>query len=205
MQMVATGSADYALAVGADVMSSIIDYTDRTTCVLFGDGAGAAIVGPTEPGSDRGILSTHIFTDGSLAGALLIPGGGSKEPFSADVLAAKRHKVHMTGQDVFKSAVKNLYSASANALQRAGMTTVDTDWVCAHQANKRIIDQVVTRLEVPSEKVLMNIEQVGNTSSASIPVLLDQSMRAGKVRPGDTVLMCALGAGISWGSAIVRI
>ena len=107
--------------------------------------------------------------------------------------------------DIFKVAVKNLYSASANALQRAGMTTVDIDWVCAHQANKRIIDQVVTRLEVPSEKVLMNIEQVGNTSSASIPVLLDQSMRAGKVRPGDTVLMCALGAGISWGSAIVRI
>jgi 3-oxoacyl-[acyl-carrier-protein] synthase-3 len=111
----------------------------------------------------------------------------------------------MRGQDIFKSAVRNLCSASRDALQRAGVSAADLDWVCAHQANKRIIDQVVNRLELPSEKVLMNIDRVGNTSSASIPILLDQSMRQGKVRPGETVLMCALGAGISWGGAVVRV
>jgi 3-oxoacyl-[acyl-carrier-protein] synthase-3 len=111
----------------------------------------------------------------------------------------------MKGQDIFKVAVRNLHSASKNALDAAGMTNADVDWVCAHQANKRIIDQVVLRLEVPEEKVLMNIDRVGNTSSASIPILLDENVRSGKVKQGDTVLMCALGAGISWGSALVRL
>jgi 3-oxoacyl-[acyl-carrier-protein] synthase-3 len=111
----------------------------------------------------------------------------------------------MKGQDIFKQAVKNLLSASRNALERAGMTKNDVRWVCAHQANKRIIDQVMARVEIGPERVLMNIERVGNTSSASIPILLDENLRANTIRPGDTVLMCALGAGISWGSAIVRM
>ncbi len=208
-QFIATGQMKHVLVVGVELLSRVTDWTDRTTCVLFGDGAGAAVLGPAGPGRDgakpRGVLSTSISTDGSLAPALRIPGGGSVAPTSHATVDQKLNFVHMKGQDVFKSAVKNLYSASANALERAGMTTADIDWVCAHQANKRIIDQVVSRLEVPSEKVLMNIERVGNTSSASIPILLDQSLRAGKVHEGDTVLMCALGAGISWGSAIVRI
>jgi 3-oxoacyl-[acyl-carrier-protein] synthase-3 len=208
-QFVRSGQMRHILVVGVELLSRVLDWTDRTTCVLFGDGAGAAVVGPAEEQDDatrpRGILSTSIMTDGALAPALWIPGGGSVSPTSHATVDQKLHYVHMKGQDIFKVAVKNLYSASRDALAQAGMTHSDVDWVCAHQANKRIVDQVVARLEVPTEKVLMNIDRVGNTSSASIPILLDENRRAGKVKDGDTVLMCALGAGVSWGSAIVRI
>jgi 3-oxoacyl-[acyl-carrier-protein] synthase III len=208
-QFVRSGQMRHILVVGVELLSRVLDWTDRTTCVLFGDGAGAAVVGPAEEQGDvtrpRGILSTSIMTDGALAPALWIPGGGSVAPTSHTTVDQRLHYVHMKGQDIFKVAVKNLYSASKDALAQAGMTHADIDWVCAHQANKRIVDQVVARLEVPKEKVLMNIERVGNTSSASIPILLDENRRAGKVKDGDTVLMCALGAGVSWGSAIVRI
>jgi 3-oxoacyl-[acyl-carrier-protein] synthase-3 len=208
-QFIATGQMRHVLVVGVELLSRVIDWTDRSTCVLFGDGAGAAVIGPSNASAadakPRGVLSTSILTDGSLAMSLNIPGGGTAAPTTHDTVGAKLQYVHMRGQDIFKVAVKNLLSASKNALERAGMTKTDIDWVCAHQANKRIIDQVVARVEVPPEKVLMNIERVGNTSSASIPILLDESLRSGKVKPGDTVLMCALGAGISWGSAIVRI
>jgi 3-oxoacyl-[acyl-carrier-protein] synthase III len=208
-QFVRSGQMKHVLVVGVELLSRVLDWTDRTTCVLFGDGAGAAVVGPADdaqwPARPRGILSTSIMTDGSLAPALWIPGGGSVSPTTHDTVDRKLHYVQMKGQEIFKVAVKNLYGASKSALERAGMTEGDIDWVCAHQANKRIVDQVVARLEVPPEKVLMNIDRVGNTSSASIPILLDESMQAGKVREGDTVLMCALGAGISWGSALVRI
>jgi 3-oxoacyl-[acyl-carrier-protein] synthase-3 len=208
-QFIATGQMRHVLVVGVELLSRVLDWTDRATCVLFGDGAGAAVLGPSDAkegtAKPRGVLSTSIVTDGSLAMSLRIPGGGSASPTTHTTVDSKLQFVHMKGQDIFKVAVKNLLSASKNALQRAGMTESDIDWICPHQANKRIIDQVVARLEVPAEKVLMNIDRVGNTSSASIPILLDESLRAGKVRQGDTVLMCALGAGISWGSAIVRI
>jgi 3-oxoacyl-[acyl-carrier-protein] synthase-3 len=144
-------------------------------------------------------------SDGALAQSLMIPGGGSVSPASHEVIELKKHKVHMKGQDIFKVAVRNLFSASKNALDAAGMTSDDVDWICPHQANLRIIDQVTSRLAVPQEKVLVNIDRVGNTSSASIPILLDENVRSGKIKPGDTVLMCALGAGISWGSALVRM
>jgi 3-oxoacyl-[acyl-carrier-protein] synthase-3 len=208
-QFIATGQMRHVLVVGVELLSRVLDWSDRSTCVLFGDGAGAAVFGPSDAKESdpepRGVLSTSILTDGSLALSLRIPGGGSASPTTHETVDAKLQYVHMKGQDIFKVAVKNLLSASKNALERAGMTKNDIDWVCAHQANKRIIDQVVARVEVAPEKVLMNIDRVGNTSSASIPILLDESLRAGKVRPGDTVLMCALGAGISWGSAIVRM
>jgi 3-oxoacyl-[acyl-carrier-protein] synthase-3 len=208
-QFIKTGQMKHILVVGVELLSRVLDWTDRTTCVLFGDGAGAIVVGPAGDEGDearpRGVLSTSMMTDGALAASLWIPGGGSVSPTTHSTVDEKLHYVQMKGQDVFKVAVKNLFSASKDALDRAGMTNADIDWVCAHQANKRIVDLVVTRLELPQEKVLMNIERVGNTSSASIPILLDESLRAGKVRQGDTVLMCALGAGISWGSAIVRM
>ncbi len=208
-QFISTGQLKYVLVVGVELLSRFVDWTDRTTCVLFGDGAGAAVIGPAESSradeKPRGVLSTSILADGSLAPALWIPGGGSASPASHATVDRKLHYVQMKGQDIFKSAVRNLYSASKLALGRAGMTTADLDWVCAHQANKRIIDQVVARLEVASDKVLMNIDRVGNTSSASIPILLDENLRSGRVREGHSVLMCALGAGVSWGSAIVRI
>jgi 3-oxoacyl-[acyl-carrier-protein] synthase-3 len=208
-QFIATGAMRHVLVVGVELLSRVVNWTDRTTCVLFGDGAGAVVLGPADvqPGDakPRGLLSTSILTDGSLSGALRIPGGGTASPSSHATVEQQLQYIHMKGQDVFKVAVKNLLSASRSALARAGMTQDDIDWICAHQANKRIIDQVVARVEVPAEKVLMNIERVGNTSSASIPILMDESIRAGKIKAGDTVLMCALGAGISWGSAIVRL
>jgi 3-oxoacyl-[acyl-carrier-protein] synthase-3 len=211
-QFVRSGAMKHVLVVGVELLSRVIDWQDRTTCVLFGDGAGAVVVGPADaPSADAsaerpsGILSTAIHTDGTLATSLLIPGGGSVTPASHEVIEKKLHKVHMKGQDIFKVAVKNLFSASKNALDAAGMTEADVDWICAHQANLRIIDQVTSRLHVPAEKVLVNIDRVGNTSSASIPILVDENYRSGKIKKGDTVLMCALGAGISWGSALVRM
>ncbi len=208
-QFIRTGAMRHILVVGVELLSRVVNWQDRTTCVLFGDGAGAVVVGPSESRADdpepRGILSTKILTDGSLACSLMIPAGGSVTPVTHEALEQKKNKVFMRGQDIFKVAVKNLYSASKNALDEAGLTPEDVDWICPHQANMRIIDQAVMRLPMPREKVLTNIDRVGNTSSASIPILLDESVRAGKVKPGDIVLMCALGAGISWGSALVRM
>jgi 3-oxoacyl-[acyl-carrier-protein] synthase III len=208
-QFIATGQMRHVLVIGVELLSRFVDWTDRTTCVLFGDGAGAVLLGPADiqaaDPKPRGLLSTAILTDGTLADSLRIPGGGTAAPPTHETVDRKLQYIHMKGQDVFKVAVRNLLSASRNALERAGMTQDDIDWICAHQANKRIIDQVIARAEVPAEKVLMNIERVGNTSSASIPILLDENYRAGKIKAGDTVLMCALGAGISWGSAIVRL
>jgi 3-oxoacyl-[acyl-carrier-protein] synthase-3 len=209
-QFIRGGAMKNVLVIGVELLSRVVNWEDRTTCVLFGDGAGAVVLGRNDDADanaskPRGVLSTAIHTDGSLATSLWIPGGGSVRPASREVIDEKLHKVAMKGQDIFKVAVRNLYSASKNALDAAGMTNADIDWVCAHQANLRIINQVVTRLEVPDEKVLLNIDRVGNTSSASIPILLDENVRAGKIKKGDTVLMCALGAGISWGSALVRM
>jgi 3-oxoacyl-[acyl-carrier-protein] synthase-3 len=203
-QFIATGAANCILVIGVELLSRILNWDDRTTCVLFGDGAGAVVLGPAKD-DGRGILSTRIFTDGSLSGALHIPGGGSQEPLTADGIERKRNKVHMTGSEVFKVAVKNLTSCSALALKAAGLTSKELDWVVAHQANLRIITQVSDRLGFPLDKFILNIEEYGNTSSASIPIALDEAVRDGRIKPGQTVLFCALGAGISWGSAIVRM
>ncbi|HTQ47824.1 MAG TPA: beta-ketoacyl-ACP synthase III [Polyangiaceae bacterium] len=208
-QFIASGQMKHILVVGVELLSRVVDWTDRTTCILFGDGAGAAVLGPSgardgDP-RPRGVLSTSIQTDGTLARSLDIPGGGSVNPTTHATVDERLQYVHMKGSDIFKVAVKNLMSASKSALERAQMTKDDLDWLCPHQANRRIIDQVMQRVDVPAEKVLLNIDRVGNTSSASIPILLDEARRSGKVKDGDTVLMCALGAGISWGSAIVRM
>jgi 3-oxoacyl-[acyl-carrier-protein] synthase-3 len=206
-KFVRTGAAKHVLVIGVELLSRILDWEDRTTCVLFGDGAGAVVIGPTTPEeaeAGRGILSTQIFTDGALAPALLIPGGGSKEPFSAEVLANKRHLVHMSGQDVFKAAVRYLAAASRAALDAAQIDPKQLDWVVAHQANIRILQAVSQRVEIPMERFFINIHKYGNTSSASIPIALDEALEEGKILPGQTVLMCALGAGISWGAAVIR-
>jgi 3-oxoacyl-[acyl-carrier-protein] synthase III len=203
-QFIANGSAGCILVIGVELLSRILDWKDRTTCVLFGDGAGAVVLGPARD-DGRGILSTRIFTDGSLAGALHIPGGGTAEPHTPEGLERKRNKVHMTGSEVFKTAIKNLTSASTIALKAAGLTSAELDWVVAHQANLRIINQVSERLGFPLAKFILNIEEYGNTSSASIPIALDEAVRDGRIKPGQNVLLCALGAGISWGSAIVRL
>lgn len=208
-QFIRTGAARHVLVVGVEMLSRVVDWSDRTTCVLFGDGAGAVVLGPaagaTSGGKARGVLGTRLATDGAMTGALMIPAGGTALPITREVLDGRRNKVQMKGQDVFKVAVKNLKSASQGVLDDLGMTGDELDWICPHQANLRIIDLAVERLGVPREKILVNIDRVGNTSSASIPILLDESLRSGRVRAGDTVLCCALGAGISWGAAVLRM
>jgi 3-oxoacyl-[acyl-carrier-protein] synthase III len=203
-QFISTGFARRVLVIGAELLSRVVNWTDRGTCVLFGDGAGAVVLGPSA-GDGCGILASRIFTDGSLISALIIPGGGTAEPLTPEGIAAKRYTIHMQGQDVFRTAVKNLSSASTAVLDDAGLQGTDVDWVVAHQANLRILSGVSDRMSMPMEKFVINIQEYGNTSSASIPIALDEAVRDGRIKPGQTLLMCALGAGISWGAALVRM
>jgi 3-oxoacyl-[acyl-carrier-protein] synthase III len=203
-QFIRSGTYRRILVVGVELLSRILNWKDRVTCVLFGDGAGAAVLAPAA-GDGRGVLSTRLYTDSSLSDSLCIPAGGSREPLTAESLAAQRNKVFMVGSDIFKIAVKNLTAASRAALDHAGLDANGVTWVVPHQANLRIINQVALRLDVPLERFVLNIERYGNTSSASIPLALDEAVRDGRIKQGDTVLMCALGAGISWGSALVRM
>lgn len=200
---VRTGMARNVLIIGAEMITRYVDWEDRNTCVLFGDGAGAAVVGPSEDG-ERGILSTHIYADGTQAEALWIPGGGTRTPMSHEVIDQKLHRVKMAGKEVFKYAVKALSSSAETALTANGLTAADVDWLIPHQANMRIIEGVVQRTGVPMERCFVNIDKTANTSSASVPIALDQAVRAGQVKPGQNVLLCALGGGIAWGSALLR-
>ncbi|MBN1656347.1 MAG: ketoacyl-ACP synthase III [Deltaproteobacteria bacterium] len=201
--LIQANQAKYILVIGVELLSRILNYEDRATCVLFGDGGGAAVVGPSS-GDGRGIISTHLYADGSQAKSLYIPAGGSRTPASEQTVRDKQHFVHMAGQDVFKFAVKSLSSAIQTAIRSSGLTPKDIDWVIPHQANIRIIDAVANRCNIPKERFYINIERVGNTSSASIPIALDEAVRNGLVRPGQNLLFCGLGAGITWGSALVR-
>ncbi len=203
-QFIRTGMQQRILVVGVELLSRIIDWQDRTTCVLFGDGAGAAVLGVSDVPEHR-VLSTKLYTDSSLAESLCIRAGGSREPVTAEAIEQRRNKVLMNGQDIFKVAVRNLTSASQSALAAAGLSAKDVDWVVPHQANLRILSQVSHRLEVPLDRFVLNLERYGNTSSASIPLALDEGLRDGRIQPGQTVLMCALGAGVSWASALIRI
>ena len=203
-QFVRTGALKRVLVVGVEVLSRILNWKDRATCVLFGDGAGAVVLGPAD-GDGRGLLSTKLHTDPSLTDSLYIPAGGSRERLTSDGIVAQRDKVVMVGSDIFKIAVKNLTGASRAALEAAGLTADSVKWVVPHQANLRIIANVAQRLDIPLERFVLNIDRYGNTSSASIPLALDEAVRDGRIQKGDTVLMCALGAGISWGSALVRM
>jgi 3-oxoacyl-[acyl-carrier-protein] synthase-3 len=203
-QFIQSGAHQNVLVIGVELLSRVLNWKDRATCVLFGDGAGAAVLTPA--GEDgRGVLSTRLYTDATLAESLCIPAGGSKEPLTAAGIEQGRDKVHMVGGDIFKVAVKNLTSASREALEVAGLDANAVDWVVPHQANMRIITQVAQRLDIPLDRFVLNIERYGNTSSASIPIALDEGVRDGRIQPGHTVLMCALGAGISWASALARM
>lgn len=202
-QYIRSGTAKRALVIGVELLTRIIDWEDRNTCVLFGDAAGAMVVGPSQDDS-RGILSTHLHTEGALTDILCIRGGGSKHPASEEVLEQKLHKVSMNGREVFKFAVRSLSDAVNEALQANKVTADQVDHVIAHQANIRIIDAVLERLNLPQEKVWLNIHKYGNTSSASLPMTLDEANRAGRLKAGDTIAMMAIGAGMAWGSALVR-
>ena len=202
-QFVQTGKVKRALVVGVELLSRLIDWTDRNTCVLFGDAAGAMVVGPSEDAS-RGLLSTHLHTDGTAAMTLCIPGGGSQHPQSEEVLAKKLNKVAMQGKEIYKYAVRALPEAVLEALAANGVTADSIDHVIAHQANLRIIESVMDRLGIPLEKCWLNIARYGNTSSASLPITLDEANRAGRLKPGDLIAMMSIGAGMAWGSALVR-
>ncbi|MGQ0504098.1 MAG: 3-oxoacyl-ACP synthase III family protein [Myxococcaceae bacterium] len=201
-QYIATRRIKRALVIGAELLTRVINWKDRNTCVLFGDAAGAMVIGPSE--DDSGILSTHLHSDGDAADILTIPGGGSKHPQSAQVLEQQLQHVHMNGREIYKFAVRALPEAVKEALAHNGLSTDQITHVIAHQANQRIIEAVMERLSVPLEKCWLNIAKYGNTSSASLPTTLDEANRAGKLKKGDLIAMMAIGAGMSWGSALVR-
>jgi 3-oxoacyl-[acyl-carrier-protein] synthase-3 len=197
-----SGKVDKALIVGSDALSRMLNWKDRGTCILFGDGAGAVVLGASENGS--GVLSTKLRTDGSYAKMLYVPAGGSLKPPSPETVRNNEHTIAMNGKEVFKIAVRSMEEISRQALDEAGVTIDQVSLVIPHQANKRIIVALAERLGVPMEKVMVNLEKYGNTSAASIPVALDEAKRAGRIRPGDIVLLNAFGAGFAWGAAVVK-
>jgi 3-oxoacyl-[acyl-carrier-protein] synthase-3 len=200
---VATGTSRTILVLGGEKLSCITDWEDRSTAVLFGDGAGAAIVRPAQP-DGRGILSTFLKTDGRLAPLLWIPGGGSLEPVSEKVLRERSHFMKMKGREVFKAAVLAMAEATDEALRRACVTADQIDLFVPHQANVRIIEATAKHAGIPMDKVMVNLEKYGNTSAASIPLALEQALEEGRVAKGSLLLFVAFGAGFTWGSAVVR-
>jgi 3-oxoacyl-[acyl-carrier-protein] synthase-3 len=202
-QQVATGACDHALVVGADVMSSIIDYTDRATCVLFGDGAGAAVLSPAEPGGPAIIDFCHL-TDGTGGPALCMPAGGSRLPASHDTVDQRLHYVKQDGATVFKFAVKMTEEISRRILDRNGLTASDLDLFVSHQANRRIIEAGTERLGVDPSKVVINLERFGNTTAGTIPLALACARREGRLKHGDLVLLASVGAGFTVGSVLLR-
>lgn len=202
-RFIVSGQSKRVLVVGVELLTRIMDWTDRNTCVLFGDAAGAMVMAPTDD-DDRGLLSTHLHTDGRQAEILYMPGGGSRSPASADTIAAKAHFVKMNGREVYKCAVRNLTSVLGEALAANHCTAGDLDHLITHQANLRILEAVLERFEIPKEKCWLNLQKYGNTSSASLPMSFDEANRAGRFRQGDLIAMMAIGAGMAWGSAMMR-
>jgi len=197
------GRIQKALVVGSDALSRLLNWHDRGTCILFGDGAGAVVVGASRDG-DRGILSTRLRTDGSFVKTLYVPAGGSLRPASAETVKKNEHTITMNGKEVFKVAVRSMEEISRAALQEAGVGVDEVSLVIPHQANHRIITALAERLGVPMEKVVVNLDRYGNTSAASVPVALDEARREGRIRTGDIVLLNAFGAGFAWGAAVIR-
>lgn len=200
--LIRTGQSRCALVLGAEVLTQYVDYTDRGTCVIFGDGAGAAIVGPVDSG--RGILAARIKSDGRFAEHLYAPGGGTRRGSTAETIAAGEHFFKMKGNETFKVAVRSMTDISKEVLDEAGKSAQDVDLFIPHQANQRITDAVANKLEVDSSRVYSNISMHGNTSSASIPIALDECVEAGRVREGDLLLMTSFGGGFTWGGVLVR-
>lgn len=201
-QFIATGLYRTALVIGAETLSKIVNWGDRSTCVLFGDGAGAAVLQPVEEG--YGFLGFELGADGSGGPLLTCLGGGSKNPASIDSVQNKLHTIRMAGSEVFKFAVRIMGEASFRVLEKAGLKKEDIDIFIPHQANVRIIDSAVKRLGIAPEKVVVNLDRYGNTSSASIPLALDEASRDGRIKYGDNVLMVGFGAGLTWGAVVLK-
>jgi 3-oxoacyl-[acyl-carrier-protein] synthase-3 len=197
-----SGGIKTALVIGAEKMSSLTDYTDRQTCVLFGDGAGAAVLQGVRDG--RGILGSVMGSDGSLGELLIQQAGGSRTPASEETVRLKQHCIRMSGRDVFKHAVLNMASASRKVLEVSGVSLDEIACVVPHQANLRIIEAIAERLGLGMDRFYLNVERTGNMSSASIPVALDEALACGRVKSGDKVLTVAFGSGFTWGSTIIQ-
>ncbi|HET9326545.1 MAG TPA: beta-ketoacyl-ACP synthase III [Candidatus Eisenbacteria bacterium] len=200
--VVGSGLADTVLLIGVETLTRIVDFKDRNTCVLFGDGAGAAIMRPCKAG--EGLLATDMHSDGQLGDVLEIAAGGSRLPASEETVRDRKHFISMRGKKLFPFAVRSMEESLRTVLDQAGLTPDDLDLVIPHQANRRILDAVRERLGVPEEKMVVNIERYGNTSSASIPISLDEVVRAGRVKPGDCVGLAAFGGGATWGASLIR-
>ncbi len=200
--MMAAAGYRRALVIGAEILTSMINWQDRDTCVLFGDGAGAVVLGPSV--DNRGIIHTCLGSDGSFANLLFNPGCGSINPPTPENAAAKLHTINMSGKEVFKHAVTTMTTAMQQVLQEAGITPEQLHLLIPHQANLRIIEAVAKRLDVPSDKVYVNVDRLGNTSSASIPIAIDEARRAGIIASGDMVGMVTFGAGLTWASSIIK-
>ena len=201
---VENGSAQNVLVMGVDVLTKITNWEDRGTCVLFGDGAGAAVVSRAQRNDISQIIDCLIQADGSQGDLLYQAAGGSRMPASHATVDKNLHTVYMEGNRIFKNAIRSMYSSTDELLKRNKMSAEDVDWVIPHQANLRIIEGLASKLRVPMEKVIVNIEKYGNTSSATIPLALDEATRSGKIRRGDVILLTAFGAGLTWGSLLAR-
>jgi len=200
--MIRNGTHTTALVIGAETLSKIVDFEDRATCVLFGDGAGAAVVRRVSNG--RRILSTRIMSDGTLGEMLMLPGGGSLRPTTHQTVDERLHYIKMNGNNVFKSAVKSMAEIVEKGLDDAGLGADDIDLFVPHQANIRIIEATARKLHIPMDKVFVNVDRYGNTSAASIPIALDEARARGRLKEGDLVAAVAFGAGFTWGSAVIR-
>lgn len=192
----------HVLVIGSEVMSAITDWTDRNTCVLFGDGAGAVVVSASE--GERGILSTHLRSDGALCELIMVPGGGSRTPPSEKVITERLQYIKMKGNETFKVAVRTLEEIARTTLSTNGFRVEDLDLYVPHQANVRILKAVIERLGLPIEKVMLNVDRYGNTSAASIPIALDEAVRERRIAKGSLVMLGAFGAGLTWASAMIR-
>lgn len=197
-----SGAAETVLVIGAEVLSRVMDFTDRETCVLFGDGAGAVVLRPSQ---DAGVLGSVLGADGTAAEILIIPAGGSARPASLETVQASDHAIRMpNGREVFKRAVVEMSNACRQLLEKSGYTADDVDLLIPHQANARIMVAVAERLGIGMDRAVVDVESVGNTSAASIPIALDRAWRAGRIRPGDLVLLTSFGAGLAWGANLIR-
>jgi 3-oxoacyl-[acyl-carrier-protein] synthase-3 len=199
---VASGTAETVLVIGSEVLSRITDWTDRATCVLFGDAAAAVVLRPCEPGD--GFLAFHLGADGAGGPWISLPGGGSRLPASEHTVAAREHYIKMNGREVFKFAVRTIPKAIEQVVAAAGLSIDDIECFIPHQANIRIIEAAAERLGQPMERFFVNVERYGNTSSASVPVALYEALEAGRIRPGDHVVFVAFGGGLTWGAAAMR-
>jgi len=203
-QYIKSGRYENVMVIGAEVNSRIMDWTDRTTCILFGDGAGAAILKRVEKDTPIGVLSSHIHSDGNQSDLLIVPGGIGREPVNHEAVENKMYCLKMSGQSTFKMAVKRMSEVSRECLEFNGLTTADVDLVVPHQANRRIIETVAGKLDMSMDKFFVNVDKYGNTSAASIPIALHEARECGKTQPGSLSLLTVLGAGLTWGAAAIR-